>query len=116
MKWLMDVKSLFGSLVDHVPSGATIYSSDGALLQKPGLSTIAKTSICTLTLDAPTESGITMVIIATTAFKHVIICASGFNGGTSTTATFGGLAGDNITLVSMGDTWIVTASTNVTLL
>lgn len=91
-------------------------ATDGAISSAPGTIVITKGSaLGSSTLATPTTTthdGYILRIVSSTAYAHVISCASGkVNGGTTTTITFTSAAiGDSVTLVAYQGTWYVIGS------
>jgi len=57
-----------------------------------------------------------ITVVATTAHAHTITFNAGkINGGSLTTATFGGAIGDSITVVAIGTVWYAIENINVTI-
>jgi hypothetical protein len=100
---------------------AANYAADGAIAIKTGASAkLSKTSAGAYTLANPTsaEDGLTLTLVATTAFAHKVTASTGgFNnaGSGSAVATFGGAVGDHMRLIAAGNRWYVLGSRNVTL-
>jgi hypothetical protein len=111
-----------GTLASTVFKGAsqdTIAAklTDGAIASAPGTIIITKGSaLGSSTLATPTvttHDGYILRIVSSTAYAHVISCASGkVNGGTTTTITFTSAAiGDSITLVAYQGYWYIVGTT-----
>ncbi len=91
--------------------------TDGAIASAPGTIVITKGSaLGSSTLATPTTTthdGYRLTIVSSTAFAHVVSCASGkINGGSTTTVTFTSAAiGDSVTLVAYQGIWYVIGTT-----
>lgn len=99
--------------------GSRSYATDGAI--SAGLSHSAfltKTSIGAYTLAAPTRDSVQIIIVARTAFAHVVTATGllddGVAGGSKNTLTFGAFPGASAVLVSQGGKWNVVALKAVT--
>lgn len=100
----------------------SVFSADGAIVQKSGLVVITKGSAAALTLADPTagtDDGKRLTIISGTAFAHTVSNAagSGFNAGGagSDVGTFGAAIGNGLALRAYGGKWLVERNTGVTL-
>jgi hypothetical protein len=76
---------------------------------------VTKGSVASITLSlANARNGIKIVIMAMTAFAHVVTLSSGtFNNGANNTATFGGAIGDNLNLVYYNGDWYIISDKNI---
>ncbi len=97
---------------------AAIYAASGAMLVKPGLHVIIKTSGAAMTLAAPTagtHDGMAIEITSDTAFAHTVTCPGSIfkNGGAAATAFAftGTTSGGGVTLRAYNGTWKVVSST-----
>lgn len=92
-------------------------ATDGAIASAPSNLFITKASALgsstIATPTATTHDGYIVRLVSTTAFAHVISCASGkINGGTTTTVTFtSATIGDSVTLMAYQGVWYVVATT-----
>ena len=110
-------------IADLVVTGSVILpvedaDGDGAIAATSGVVVISKQTAAALTLAAPTtgdDDGSVLHIVDVAGAAHVITHAAGFNGGSDDLATFGGDAGDAITLVAHGGVWYTLSLLNVTL-
>jgi hypothetical protein len=96
----------------------TDLSVNGAITVASGINYITKAGVCALTLaDPSSQDGVTIMVVATTAHAHTITFNAGkINGGSLTTATFGGAIGDSIVVTAIGTVWYtVGAPRNVTI-
>ncbi len=97
------------------------YASDGAIAKTSGIHKLTKTSAGAYTLAAPVaaEEGMTLEIVAGTAFAHVLTATNllddGVTGGAKDTATFGAFVGASLTLKAVGLTWYVISKNVVTI-
>lgn len=110
-----------GNLTGAVFTDIEDHAADGALTVTSKYHTLSKSSAgaYSLVAAAAANSGLELIITATTAQAHVVTCAGAFSGVGVTTgnkvATFGGAIGDTFRCVSNGTTWFVpVADTNVT--
>jgi len=91
------------------------YGADGAIRVGPGIHKVVKGSAASLTLRAPRadEEGLTLQIIAGSAFGHNIALDSGyFNGSGDPQITLNGAIGDMVELVALGGSWAVSLGKN----
>jgi hypothetical protein len=106
-------------VVKSVPVTVT---ADGAIAVPPGDTTyfITKAGVAAMTIVAPTATthdGIRLTFISTTAQAHTLdMASSGINGGSADIGTFGGAAGDGVTIVAYQGHWyeVPNANKNVT--
>ncbi len=95
-------------VVKSVPVTVT---ADGAIAVPPGDTTyfITKAGVAAMTIVAPTATthdGIRLTFISTTAQAHTLdMASSGINGGSADIGTFGGAAGDGVTIVAYQGHW-----------
>lgn len=99
-----------------------IYTANGALTVASGVHFLNKAgSAAVMTLAAPVaadDDGLTMIIMAQTAFAHTVTNTSpGFNNGgaASDVGTYGGAVGDNFVIIARNGIWHVQSLRNVTL-
>lgn len=100
--------------VSQIPQ--EVASADGAITSVAGGQVIiTKAGVCALTLAAPYASGARLVILSTTANAHTVTVASGIGGAGdgANVGTFGGAAGDGVTLISYNGYWWVEPGTNL---
>lgn len=99
------------------------YTANGAITQKEGTVTLAKTSAGAWTLADPTsgsqvgaagDDARILVIVAKTAFAHVLTIAGGLAGGAHNTITLGGAVGDTAELQAIAGKWFLRPSINAT--
>jgi hypothetical protein len=92
-------------------------ASNGAIASAPGVIVITKGSaLGSSTLATPTTTthdGYVLTIVSSTAYAHVVSCASGkINGGSTTTVTFTSAGiGDSVTLVAYQGVWYIVGTT-----
>lgn len=102
-------------VVKSVPVTVT---ADGAIAIPPGDTTyfITKAGVAAMTLAAPTATthdGIRLTFISTTAQAHTLdMASSGINGGSADIGTFGGAAGDGVTIVAYQAHWYQVPGSN----
>jgi hypothetical protein len=112
----IDSVRLKDGVVKSVPVTVT---ADGAIAVPPGDTTyfITKAGVAAMTLVAPTATthdGIRLTFISTTAQAHTLdLASSGINGGAADIGTFGGAAGDGVTIVAYQAHWYEVPSGNV---
>lgn len=87
----------------------TAYTANGAITPTDGVVALAKTSAAAMSLAPPSaaEEGIRMVIVARTAFAHVVTITEGLGGKGASfdTITFAAV-GDSIELLADNLHWI----------
>jgi hypothetical protein len=102
-------------VVKSVPVTVT---ADGAIAIPPGDTTyfITKAGVAAMTIAAPTATthdGIRLTFISTTAQAHTLdMASSGINGGSADIGTFGGAAGDGVTIVAYQAHWYEVPGSN----
>jgi hypothetical protein len=80
---------------------------------------ITKAGVAAMTLVDPTATthdSIRLTFIATTANAHTLGLVTGINGGAADVGTYGGAAGDRVTVVAYQGVWYEAQNTNVTFL
>jgi len=71
--------------------------------------------VANITVPAPTIDGIEATFIDEGGHAHTIVCTGCLNGGTTNNKlTFGGAAGDSVTLYSRNGSWWTTSLIGVT--
>lgn len=100
----------------------TIYTADGAIAISGGTAVISKAgSAAAMTLAAPTaaQNGLRLVIVAGTAFAHVITATGliddGVTGGAKNTCTLGAFVGATATLLAYNLHWVLVSKTVATI-
>lgn len=94
-----------------VKSTPLAVTADGAIAIPPGDKTyfITKAGVAAMTIAAPTvttHDGIRLTFISTTAQAHTLdMASSGINGGSADIGTFGGAAGDGVTIQAYQGHW-----------
>jgi hypothetical protein len=90
------------------PDDDTVITADGAIVHSDGVKAIAKTSAANLTLSAPTadEEGIRMVLLARTAFAHVVTVAGGLGGNAADDVLTFAKVGDSIEVLADNLHWV----------
>lgn len=97
-----------------------VYATAGALRIQNGIQYIGSGGALAMTLAAPAvyQSGMVMVLQASTAQAHTVTYTDGFWGGTNTSsdvATFGGAIGDVLVIEAVNGAWRVLAQKNITI-
>lgn len=115
-----NVLTVTGGIIGGQQDATVALTADGAITIAPGTVILNKAGVLAATLAAPTATthdGIRIAVIAKQAQANTITFASGkINGGSLTTATFGGAIGDSIILEAYQGIWYtVTAPRNVTI-
>lgn len=101
-----------------VKSAPVTVTADGAIAVPPGDTTyfITKAGVAAMTIVAPTATthdGIRLTFISTTAQAHTLdMASSGINGGSADIGTFGGAAGDGVTIVAYQAHWYEVPGSN----
>lgn len=94
------------------------YTSAGALTIQNGLQNIGSGGALAMTLAAPAvyQTGMQMLLFASTAQAHTVTYTAGFYGNTTSSdvATYGGAIGDFVLLGAYNGVWRVLAVKNVT--
>ncbi len=97
----------------------TAYSADGAVGVNSGVKLLTKGSAGAYTLAAPAANGDRIVIIADSAFAHVVTATGlihdGVTGGAKNTATFAAFVGASIELLGYNSKWYVISKNVVTI-
>lgn len=112
--------SVNSTLVGGQQDAVVALTANGAIAIAPSTVFLNKAGVLAATLAAPTATthdGYQINVVALQAQANTITFASGkINGGSLTTATFGGAIGDSITLVAYQGVWYtVGAPRNVTI-
>ena len=86
----------------------TLQPIDGAITHVPGKHALTKGSAGAYTLSVPTaaEAGTRILIVARTAFAHVVTVASGLGGNAGDDVLTFAKVGDNIELEADGLFWV----------
>ena len=114
-------KILQACTLNTIRRKVTSYVADGALSTSGAVAKLTKGSAGAYTLAAPTaaQEGQELVIVAGTAFAHVITASNllddGVTGGAKDTATFAAFVGASITLIACDLKWIVVSKNLVTI-
>jgi hypothetical protein len=108
-----------GNVVGAVQQPMVVVSADGAIAIPAGntLYSIDKAGIAAMTLVDPTavtHDGIVLTFMSTTANAHTLDLVTGINGGVADVGTYGGAAGDVVSIVAIGGVWYQLLNTNVT--
>jgi len=92
-----------------------VYAASGAITETSGFVFLTKAGVGAMTLAAPSDDGLRLTIISTTAQAHTLTITAGIAGAGAgaDVGTFGGAAGDGVTLVSYGGNWYVEPGTNL---
>lgn len=109
------VGALTGNVTGNVTGGIdephVVVTADGAI-SIPTVNTtyfVTKAGVAAMTIVAPTATthdGIRLTFISTTAQAHTLdMASSGINGGSADIGTFGGAAGDGVTIVAYQAHW-----------
>jgi hypothetical protein len=90
----------------------TVYSADGAIaVTHSHMAIVTKGSAAAMTLAAPANDGIELIIMAGSAFAHVVtatdLIEDGVTGGAKDTYTTAAFIGSGATLVSYGGKWLL---------
>jgi hypothetical protein len=100
---------------------STTYTADGAISLTPGTHILSKSSAGAFTLAAPTaaQEGMELVLIAGTAFAHVITATNllddGVTGGAKDTATMAAFVGASLVLRATSLRWVAVGKTQATI-
>lgn len=102
-------------------SATEVVSADGAIAVPSANTTyyITKAGVAAMTLVDPTsgtDDNLVLTFVSTTANAHTLDLVTGINGGAADVGTFGGAAGDGVSIVAYGGVWyqLPGANTNVT--
>jgi hypothetical protein len=98
-----------------------VVSADGAISVPNGNTVymVTKAGVAAMTLVDPTagtHDGLILTFVSTGAHAHTIDLVTGINGGAADVGTFGGAAGDSVSIVAYAGVWyeMPGANTNVT--
>ncbi len=101
------------------PRRVLVLADDGAITIADGVVFVTKAAGAAITIADPPAGmdGAILTIISTTAAAHTVTYTAGFAASETSgdVATFGGAAGDNMTIVACDGVWYATNLTNVTL-
>lgn len=92
-------------------------TADGAIAV-PSVNTtyfITKAGVAAMTLVDPTATthdGLRLTFVATTANAHTLDLVTGINGGAADVGTFGGAAGDGVTIIAYQGAWYQVPGSN----
>lgn len=91
--------------------------ADGVIAITSGVVVISKATAGAISLAAPGagDDGNVLHVVDVEGAAHVVTHVDGFNGGDDDLATFGGAAGDAMTLVAFGGVWYTLNLKSVTL-
>lgn len=114
--------NLTGNVTGNVSGGIdepfVVVSADGAITV-PTVNTtyfVTKAGVAAMTIVAPTATthdGIRLTFISTTAQAHTLdMASSGINGGSADIGTWGGAAGDGVTIVAYQAHWYEVPGSN----
>jgi len=84
-----------------------IYNVSGAVTMVNSIAHITKAGVAAMTLAAPTQDGIVITVVGTTANAHTLTITGGLNGAGAgaDVGTFGGAVGDGVSVYSYGGSW-----------
>lgn len=110
-----------GNITGGVFEPIAAVTADGAIAV-PSVNTtyfITKAGVAAMTLVDPTATthdGLRLTFVATTANAHTLDLVTGINGGAADVGTWGGAAGDGVTVIAYQGAWyqVPGSNTNVT--
>lgn len=92
-------------------------AANGAITIRSGIVTVTKSTLCAMTLAAPTmaDNGKVLIIDSATAAAHTLTITGGLRGAGAgaDVGTFGGAIGDGVTLYARNGAWYVVPGTNL---